>query len=176
MRSGQKKSGVHQIWSRGFEQSEWWWERSCWFWQVVYWDQWAEIQCCFFHANRWCSRLIQSLQSFDSAHTERGAGSVYRSTSISPSAWPVICPQHSAVDGLLSCARRAGLIAAWPALSSKREQCHVDSWRRKLNTDLFLIGELSSKLTYQAVYLADHENQDLFNIVAFMSRSLLLFI
>ena len=44
MRSGRKKWGVHQIWSRGFEQSGWWWVRSCWFWQVVYWDQWAEIQ------------------------------------------------------------------------------------------------------------------------------------
>ena len=44
MRSGQKKWGVHQIWSRGFEQSEWCWVRSCWFWQVVYGDQWAESQ------------------------------------------------------------------------------------------------------------------------------------
>jgi len=43
MRSGQQKWGVSQIWSRGFEQSEWWWVRS-WFWQVVYWDQWAVLE------------------------------------------------------------------------------------------------------------------------------------
>ena len=56
MRSDQKKWGVHQIWSRGFEQSEWWWARSCWFWQVVYSDQWAEIQSCR-------SSVLEDLQS-----------------------------------------------------------------------------------------------------------------
>ena len=33
-----------------------WWERSCWFWQVVYWDQWAEIQS-------WRSSELEDLQS-----------------------------------------------------------------------------------------------------------------
>ena len=36
MRSGQKKWGVHRIWSRGFEQSEWCWVKSCGFWQIVH--------------------------------------------------------------------------------------------------------------------------------------------
>jgi len=56
--------------------------------------------------------------------------------------------------GLLLCARRTGYIgvdidrllhcrcavAAAPQLSGKCEQCHVDSRRRKLNTDLFRNG------------------------------------
>ena len=41
------------------------------------------------------------------------------------------------IDRLLHC-RRA--VAAAPQLSGKCEQCHVDSRRRKLNTDLFRNG------------------------------------
>ena len=56
MRSGEKKWGVHQIWSRDFKQNESCWVRSCCFWQVVYWDQWAEIQS-------WRRSVLEDLQT-----------------------------------------------------------------------------------------------------------------
>ena len=66
MRTGQKKWGVHRVWSRVFEQSEWWSGRS-WFWQVVYWDLWEEIQS-------WRNSVLEYLQSsrmkFDLEHCE----------------------------------------------------------------------------------------------------------
>jgi len=66
----------------------------------------------------------------------------------------IILSPHSAAAGLLLCARRTGdvgldidrllhcrrAVAAAPQLSGKCEQCHVDSRRRKLNTDLFRNG------------------------------------
>ena len=66
----------------------------------------------------------------------------------------IIRSPHSTAVGLLLCARLTGYIgldidrllhcrcavAAAPQLSGKCEQCHVDSRRRKLNTDLFRNG------------------------------------
>jgi len=66
----------------------------------------------------------------------------------------IIRSPHSTAVGLLLCVRRTGYIgldidrllhcrravAAAPQLSGKCEQCHVDSRRRKLNTDLFRNG------------------------------------
>jgi len=46
-------------------------------------------------------------------------------------------------------ARRYRSTAARPALSSKCEQCHVVSRRRKLNTDLLAIG-LRRLITYSS--------------------------
>ena len=52
---------------------------------------------------------------------------------------------HCAAAGLLPCARRqlidcctAGPRQHAAALNSTCEQCHIDSWRRKLNTVVFL--------------------------------------
>ena len=50
-------------------------------------------------------------------------------------------PSFGHYDGFAavgSVARRSRSIAAQPALGSKCEQCHVVSWRRKLNTDLLI--------------------------------------
>ena len=66
----------------------------------------------------------------------------------------IIRSPHSTAVGLLLCARRTGYVGldidrllhcrcavtAAPQLSGKCEQCHVDSRRRKLNTDLFRNG------------------------------------
>jgi len=66
----------------------------------------------------------------------------------------IIRSPNSTAVGLLLCARRTGYIGldidrllhcrravtAAPQLSGKCEQCHVDSRRRKLNTDLFRNG------------------------------------
>ena len=66
--------------------------------------------------------------------------------------WVFVRP---AAAGLLLWPRRAGgrLIAARPALSSKREQCHVDSWRRKLNADLFRVSQLLEILALLEIFL-----------------------
>ena len=72
---------------------------------------------------------------------------------------PIIRPQPQPAKGLLLCAVRAGDIDRQPgdqqrrrstALSSKCEQCHADSRRRKLNTELF-VNVISSKSSIYVV-------------------------
>ena len=85
--------------------------------------------------------------STDAVRIVCGAGSVKR-----PCVRPSVCLSHhltTAEVGLLLSTVQAGDID-WqkrpgvPSSSSgKCEQCHVDSWRRKLNTDLIRIGLFS---------------------------------
>ena len=75
-------------------------------------------------------------------------------TSLQPVCTIIRLP-HSAAAGLLLCARRTKILidsctagaqqqrCRSTALSSKCEQCHVDSWRMKLNTDLFILLPIS---------------------------------
>jgi len=73
---------------------------------------------------------------------------------------PSVCPRvrlfvsyHSAAArpcggfaALGTTGRRYRSIAAWPARSSNCKQCHVVSWRRKLNTELFVSLQTSVAL------------------------------
>ena len=76
--------------------------------------------------------IMNNIFSTLPAYIVRGAGSM-KISSVRPSVCLSVClivRQHQR--------RAAGLLQRWrgPALSSKREQCHVDSQGTRLNTDL----------------------------------------
>jgi len=85
--------------------------------------------------------------------------------SVSLSVRPAIHPPRAAAEGLLLSAvpegdvdrqrRRRGAEQHWhrsTALSSKREQCHVGGWRRKLDTDLSEQGFVDPRTAGRNVY------------------------
>ena len=67
---------------------------------------------------------------------------------------PIVCPLHSiaAFAALGPAGRRCQWIAAWPVLSSKCDQCHVDSWCRKLNTRLVDVQTVLPAWCFDSVY------------------------
>jgi len=85
---------------------------------------------------------------------------------VRPSTWLSICLPHAAVESLLLCAQRAGDIDRFlsftyqqpcrnTACSSKRGQCHVVSWRRKLNTDLLTMSLICWHTHHQVQQMMD---------------------
>ena len=67
---------------------------------------------------------------------------------------PIVCPLHSiaAFAALGPAGRRYQWIAAWPVLSSKCDQCRVDSWCRKLNTRLVDVQTVLPAWCFDSVY------------------------
>jgi len=70
---------------------------------------------------------------------------------------PSICRNHLHAAAVRPPGSKYRSIAARLVLSSKCEQCHVDSWRRKLNRDLFFsVLNFCSSWILLTVFVAQH--------------------